>query len=307
VAAVLEVAAQNHFPLSLSVQMLNTPSDSMYEISTVGEASRWEIAVGPVLAPPKFNAEFARMVCNNIDGQALDLEPSARAGAVWDISPKALGEGWLELEMPEGWRQEGATGCKVSLNPEALKSNKVDLAGYAEISEFRQYYLYQAFAPQTRIADLARKDDLQGETVPANFGISRNGIYRGKCLVIAGKEVKDIEACTLSRLETLYLDNRERAVDTFQWPSGAKTVVEELTSLDERKFKLNGAETEEESVYLDEYVELHALVTQAIGEKSEENHCWLNPASGNHFCFSEQLRSETVQSTHFSYPVSLFE
>lgn len=307
VEAVLELAAQNRFALSLSVQMLKTPASSMYEISTVGEASRWHIAVGPVVSPAKFDELSAIMVCSNIDGQALDYEPSVSVGGLSDFKETPAEDGWIEVVFSEGWRQELATGCRVDFSVAALQSNAIDLAGYAEITEIRQFYLYQTFPPETRIAALARTDDGQAQPVSADFATTRSQIYQGSCLVIAGQEVKDKEPCSVTRIASRGLDLGERVVDTFLWPSGAKTVVENIPGASEDKTKINGAETKRDLMFLDQFSELNAVIFKATGLEAAQNYCWVNPASGNRFCFSEPDPADENAVEHQSYALSLFE
>jgi hypothetical protein len=62
------------FPESLLLEMLGTPPDQMRYVRTVGEASRWDIRIGPIRFP-ELTAPFARFAsaCDNAAGYWSEL------------------------------------------------------------------------------------------------------------------------------------------------------------------------------------------------------------------------------------------
>jgi hypothetical protein len=82
---------------------------------------------------------------------------------------------------------------------------------------------------------------------------------------------------------------RHRTIDTFIWPSGAKTVVETTTdTTNQKQVKLNGAETRTENFSDDGGKAQRATVAAYANQNGNDDPlvvCWPNPVSGNRFCF----------------------
>lgn len=80
----------------------------------------------------------------------------------------------------------------------------------------------------------------------------------GRCEVFRGEKKTESEPCSLE----VRANNFEIAIQTYQWPSGAKTVIEVADTFPER---ING----------------HPLQTVKV----EGRDCYLNSGSGNTFCY----------------------
>ena len=284
VSAVLEMAARNRFALSLSVQMLATPSNTMYDVTTVGEASRWGIAVGPVMEPADLTAEGVAMACANSDAQSLD-EPVVAQG-VGEVKFDRSADG-IFATTPDGFRQEAATGCEVFYQPINTRQAGLDLIGYVTITEIRPLYAYQLFPPEFRLSDIALADDRVPKAAPEAISVSRTASYAGICVVLSGSSILDQNPCQVSRSESRDAALQNYAKNIFLWPSGAKTVVETLQGPGQTKVKLNGADTRQDMVWDNDFATVLATLKPGMPWSQFDAHCWLNPSSGNRFCFVE--------------------
>jgi hypothetical protein len=298
VGAVLEMAARNRFALSLSVQMLATPSSSMYDVTTVGEASRWGIGVGPVKESADLTTAGVAMACSNSDGQSLDEAVVARA--VGDIQFDRTPDG-IFAKAADGFRQEGATGCEVYYQPASARQPGLDSVGYVTITEIRPLYAYQLFPPEVRLSDLALADDRVPQTASAALSVTRTAGYSGICVVLSGTSIVDQNPCQANRSESRDASLQVYAKNIFVWPSGAKTVVETFQGPAQDKVKLNGAETRQDMIWHSDYASIQAALKPRMPWSQFEAYCWLNPSSGNRFCFVE--RPDPVGS---AFGLSLF-
>lgn len=285
VSAVLEMAARNRFALSLSVQMLATPANSMYDVMTVGEASRWGIGVGPVKEPAGLTAAGVAMACSNSDSQSLDAPVVARA--VGDIQFERSADG-IFAKTADGFRQEAATGCEVYYQPINTRQAGLDLIGYVTITEVRPLYAYQLFPPEFRLSDIALADDRVPQAAAETLSITRTASYKGICVVLSGTSILDQNPCQADRSESRDAALQVYAKNVFLWPSGAKTVVETLQGPGQNMTKLNGAETRQDMVWDNAFAPVLAALKPKMPWSKFEAHCWMNPSSGNRFCFVER-------------------
>jgi hypothetical protein len=300
VSAVLEMAARNRFALSLSVQMLATSASDMFDVTTVGQASRWGIGVGPVVDPAEVTAIAVANACSNLDAQALDQAAMVRAasGVTFERSPDVI---WAK--MADGFRQEAATGCSASFTPLELREGGLDSVGFVEITDIRPLYVYQMFPPEFLLADLARSDDARPQIASAELSVTRAAVYSGVCVVLSATTIGDNDPCQVSRSESRNALLRDYAKNIFQWPSGAKTVVEALRSPDQQQVKLNGAETQQDMIWDKSFEPIQAALSRVLDMTEAEAHCWLNPASGNRFCFIERTPAANARP----FTLSLFD
>ena len=289
VSAVLEMAARNRFALSLSVQMLATPASSMYDVTTVGEAARWGIGVGPVMEPADLTSAGVAMACANSDAQSLD-EPAVARG-VGDIQFDRSADG-IFAKTTDGFRQEAATGCEVYYQPVNARQAGLDSIGYVTITEIRPLYAYQLFPPEFRLSDIALADDRVPQVAPEAMSVTRTASYSGICVVLYGTSILDQNPCQGSRNESRDVALQVYGKNIFLWPSGAKTVVETLEAPGQTKVKLNGADTRQDMVWDTDFERVLATLKPRMPWSQFETYCWLNPSSGNRFCFVE--RSDAV-------------
>ncbi len=288
VASVLGVSLQINFPTSLSTTMLATPSDDMHLISTVGEAARWRIAVGPVVEPDRLTAVGLASTCGHVDNAADD-----RAWYALPSSPSTLEKDdrnhWFG-EMEYGFQQEAATGCTATFQAlTAGDASRTLPSGYANITGSSVHvWPYQTYGPDTRIVDLALVNDRITE-VRGPQTKSWELKMSGRCIVLKGIEVADNDPCTILRTETRDAALKRGTTDVFVWPSGAKTVVETLaTDGDNTETLLNGIKTKRDLAYLNAGIPQRKIIEQiakARGNADPTIACWLNPSSGNRFCF----------------------
>jgi hypothetical protein len=285
VSAVLEMAARNRFALSLSVQMLATPASSMYDVTTVGEAARWGIGVGPVMEPADLTAAGVAVACANSDAQSLDA-PAVAAG-VGDVQFDRSADG-VFAKTSDGFRQEATTGCQVYYQPAKIRQAGLDLIGYVFITENRPLYAYQLFPPEFRLSDIALSDDRVPQTAPEAMAVTRSADYSGICVVLSGTSILDQNPCQVSRSESRDAALLVYTKNAFLWPSGAKTVVETLQGPSQNTVKLNGAETRQDMVWDTSFAPVLAALKLQMPWSRFDAYCWLNPSSGNRFCFVER-------------------
>jgi hypothetical protein len=126
----------------------------------------------------------------------------------------------------------------------------------------------------------------------------------GRCIVLKGTTISDNDPCTVSRIARLGDDLRYSQIDTFIWPSGAKTVVETGANDGEKlKYRLNGIDTERDNVYWETGIPQRNVIVKIanrMGKKDPMILCWPNPSSGNRFCFLDN-KTETQSPFFLSF------
>ncbi|MEP1201324.1 hypothetical protein [Tateyamaria sp.] len=300
VSSLLDIAAAIAFPNSLSTTMLATPAEEMYIVSSVGEAARWRIAIAPIAEPAQLTIRGLVTTCGHVDNAELDTE--------WRSLPQSYGtttiaqsdRGTWEGEMEDGFRQELATGCSVSFRPIIAGGRGRTLpSGWAIISgNYAHSWAYQTYGPKTPITQLALADDAFAKTSAASLETSE-ARFKGRCIVLKGTDVTDNDPCDLLRLERRGEDLKTRVIDTYVWPSGAKTVVENLENVS----RLNGVDTQRDLEWKNVGVPQKRVVQSLAAAKGNNDPmvvCWPNPNSGNRFCFLDDVPSS--QSAFFSGP-----
>lgn len=153
----MRAAGFYQFPESLLETMIETPSTEMRYIETVGEAARLSIIVAPSgIAEPDIDA-IVRNICELVDMSLLDrsVSPFDNFSPVAISFTRDLG---LQAAVTDGFRQEAASGCSVSIYGGAHPTSHI---GHAYIGEhdpdrWSQVYAFHTHAPDTRLADLIR-------------------------------------------------------------------------------------------------------------------------------------------------------
>ncbi|MEM7321017.1 MAG: hypothetical protein AAF408_18590, partial [Pseudomonadota bacterium] len=190
VSAVLDIAPEIEFPVSLARLMIGTPSDDMHIIRTVGEAARWRIAIAPVIEPAVFTKKNVVRTCNHFDSAELDQILDYEQQGTTSVTRDADG-GWTG-EMEDGFRQEGATGCTVSFLPvDDGGAGRTRPSGHGIITgNWRVIWAYQAFDSDTPIASLALTSDSRIEKREAQER-HWDRLLRGRCIVFRDQTIVD--------------------------------------------------------------------------------------------------------------------
>lgn len=301
VSSLLDIAAAITFPTSLSTTMLATPAEDMYLVSSVGEAARWRIAIAPIIEPAQLTTQGLVTTCGHVDNAELDTQ--------WHQLPQSAStvtqtdDGMWSGKMEDGFRQEGATGCEVYFRTATAgdKGRTVPSGGAIITGSFVHTWAYQTYAPETPIAGLALSDDAVVQTTAPQVKTWERRLS-GRCIVLKGTAVADNDPCTLLRIVRRGEDLKTREIDTFVWPSGAKTVVESWENEDQFIVsRLNGVETQRDLEWRKVGVPQKRVVQSiaaARGNTYPVIACWPNPSSGNRFCFLDDVPND--QSVFFS-------
>jgi hypothetical protein len=303
VSSVLEMSLDINFPTSLATVMLATSAQDMHMIATIGEAARWRIAVGPVIEPAKLTVVGLAATCGHIDFAADDIAWYRMPSSTTTI--KHVGYFGWEGDMEDGFQQEGATGCGITFRPlQPGDAGRTLPSGWASISANSVHvWPYQTYPPETKIVSLALADDNVAQIVDAQTR-TRQRHLTGRCIVLKGTTVADNDPCTVSRIARLGDDLRYSQIDTFIWPSGAKTVVETGANDGEKlKYRLNGIDTERDNVYWETGIPQRNVIVKIanrMGKKDPMILCWPNPSSGNRFCFLDN-KTETQSPFFLSF------
>lgn len=297
VATLLEISPQIRFANSLTTRMLATPADDMYILSTVGEAARWRIAIAPIKEPKALTHDGMLWSCRHVD--AADLDYGDRGIAYGDGKVSRDADGTWSGVMFDGFRQEGATGCEMSFTP--LKPNQRPRSvpsGWATITgSYVHTWTYQTYAAATPITDLILPDDSRA-VLRGPQDQRRTRQFSGRCIVFKGTTITDNDPCNLARVQQRDTEKRSRTIDTFIWPSGAKTVVETNDGPQSTKrVQLNGADTVAE-IWSDAGKAQRAVVERYAAQNGNSSPlvvCWPNPATGNRFCYLDSVASHRTE------------
>lgn len=301
-ASLLEISADIVYPTTLVTKMLATHPTDMHIVSTVGEAGIWQIAIAPVKEPRTLTKKGVINTCEHIDAAALD-ERWGDGSSFAPIKVTQGGTGSFTGEMEEGFRQERATGC--SMNFSAAGKNQAGRtlpSGSGYIADFYvATWPYQTYGPEIKIASLALKNDNRVTTRKTpDKRIKR--IISGVCVVFKGVNITDSDPCQLTQVARLTEELVLHETNTFAWPSGAKTVVENIsdTTSGNVSTKLNGAKTERDLAYKNQGIEQIQVIRDFAMSRGNPDPlvvCWPNPKTGNRFCFLDNKPSD--QSAFF--------
>lgn len=292
VEEIQQIARDIRFPQSLVVALLNTPAQEMTYVTTVGQAAMWRIQIGPVVEIPELTSVATSYACYNTDAGLLD---QATDEVYFQNAKLEASNGDVVGTLSDGFRQEAATGCEVTFG----RRDEISVMpkGYVLLVDWVELFDYMFYPPAMLIADLAKTNDAIIERRVVGGGDVAVQ-FTGRCLVFKGTAATDNDPCVLARVQTRQSTGDKRVVDTFVWPSGAKTVVEVQSAPGSReRNKLNGVETPIDATYADSFAPIRQQI-KAIGAQngvdSELFACWVNPASGNRFCFLEVPQDGTA-------------
>lgn len=230
--------AGNYMKVSLLGEMLQTPSTEMLHVSTVDQAGRWDVLVGPIAKRVPLTDLGIKRACIN----ALQWHNDRTAIGAWFGS-------LANVQMNETERtQDRVTkkvvtndmdgdGCNVSIPTGATDAADVPyltIPGGGGALLTRMAFL----DPETPLTALAEDNGVGVASTPptpeaASPRASMPGAT-GECTVRDGVVFVDREPCR----REVRVQNRRRVFD-YHWPSGAKTVLEERS----RRWYVNGNPT----------------------------------------------------------------
>lgn len=277
-----------NFPRSLVLRMLNTSRQEMHLVETVGEASRWGIAIAPV--PPREALEPASVInaCYNQEAFALDA-PQVIFAEGEDVVLQRDGGAWRG-SLGAGFRGELASGCEV-FQPEPS-----DYARYGPlthratqfITEREGIYPYQMYDPLTPITALLSADGAPPARIPS-FEVRASA--EAACLVLEGDRVTDSEPCGFEVVKTRHADMSVETLWQFQWPSGSRTILARGDAQSGTPDQLNGVASRRVETWSMSDAVLAALDEGAEGLTPPEDgwlnkSCWQSGATGRLFCMA---------------------
>lgn len=209
-------AFRYQFPESLLLQMLATPPDDMHHVQTVGEATRWDIRVGPVRFPAS-TASFERFAaaCDNIASYwaettefSFDTPPflEAQRGLLVYFEAQAARQlsaygglsepaPWGGIRSDNGLRLIADVGeywheCDVEIfAPEPGLQDPFIPVGGVVFGPRRYFYPYQLFDPATDITTLAP---------PAGQTFDPGPITSSLSAEIAALTARSVQSCWLT-------------------------------------------------------------------------------------------------------------
>ncbi len=263
----------------LMAKITGTPGSEMFYVTTVEEAERWRIFVDGLSNTPP-GAKKPQYACENALAYpvALPSELNGNDGLLGDAvygfeslnaysvekfanAPRAF-EGLIEdvVSIRAGY---SGVGCKV-----AVRNNSVAVCGYDEATDtfvgacgerygMRNYNQTVLLHPKTEFWTLGLHDEL---------GADARRIARCE-IRDSSNEVTDSDPCLHSVIFAAEND-RPLTRHVFEWPSGARTVVE-----------IGAAPYGETS----NYVRINGVSGSRIS-KNKETQCILNETSGNTLC-----------------------
>jgi len=170
------------FPESLLLELLGTAPYDMRYVRTVGEASRWDIRIGPVRFP-ETTSPYARFAaaCDNIlsywsEFSAFNLETppfrDAQNGRLisFEVQPASDLSSFGGFGQANPWRGAGRDGvrliadigeywveCDVEIFAAQATFDAFSPVGGVNMDARRQFYPFQLFDPTTEIAALAQQ------------------------------------------------------------------------------------------------------------------------------------------------------
>ncbi len=299
-------------------QILRTPPSDMYYIDTIGKAVMADIHLQGLSYPSEITRQAVENICDStyvskVKGLNPDLASvedhysQARAGVYG--GPRVLlqrrGDRYLGIvrdyptpakfyekvclidvdldvldraaEFPED--RFSVSFAKLETVEDVAEHANIDLASNSVIvvEDFTVPAWYM-FDPASRLSDLSR-----GQMTSASVG--GDAATQGLCVVYSGAKVVDIEPC--QRFDSTLGNDAGHKVSTFVWPSGSKTVAEEVTRTGAHK--INGARTSLQRFTAQnrnhEFYPNFKAQMQRKNATDFNADCWVNPSSGNTFCF----------------------
>jgi len=294
-----------HFPRSLLLRMLETPSSDMYFVETVGEASRWGIGIAPVA--PKDVLEPASVInaCYNheyfLQDQELPIFPERRD--VEMLNEEALWQGNLDY----GFRGERALGCEISQYAATQHDRYGPLTHRARhfITENEAVYPYQMYDPLTPITALYDATGNPPARVP-NFEASVE--VNAVCLVVSQGRLTDSELCRREAVVTRDDSMAKKHSTRFHWPSGSKTIITEGDSLLKEPDLLNGVSARRVEIWrMPENLRMAIQrAAEALPQPADpytsflSEECWRNVATERLFCTATYDMSIILDVTDLS-------
>ncbi|WP_170764594.1 hypothetical protein [Ruegeria lacuscaerulensis] len=283
----LERGDQMNIQRSLVLRMLNTPSDDMLYVNTVGEASRWGIAIAPVAPRDELDAVSTINACYNheffLQDTLLPIFANTEDVAIEKEGSRMTGK------LPFGFRGERAMPCDI-IQPADSEYNRYGPLTHRaihSITDNEGVYPYQMYDPQTPITALYNPD---GKPPARIAKIEKTTDAEAVCLVFADGRFSDREPCRWEIVKTRHADLTVDNVWRFHWPSGSQTVVEKGKAGTRQADILNGSSAQKiDSWNLPDgtstAINDAAQILTTPEERWLNEDCWLNNATGSIFCF----------------------
>ncbi|MCC2113204.1 MAG: hypothetical protein KDJ16_14310 [Hyphomicrobiales bacterium] len=314
VGALAGVSGYIKLPVTLIQAMLETPPDQMRYIETVGEASRWHIAVAPTVIPDRLNDLGVINACNNWYQFKTDtitpngfFDPDKSRISAFERPKIKREEDRLHATLP-GFEQEAASDCNLYYEKQTNGFDGPNYEiGFVTIGDEvgTELYPYMLFSRDTALAGLARSDDTVAEKVTfENYSGPWTAGSRGECFVFDGGTMIDHDPCVMVSSKTVDAALRFKNVKSYVWPSGGKTVlVEEGNFINEfpEKSSINGVATD---VEYGESTEKEGEIGAIAGPlcaaaKTRLGYrcdfwCWPNKDTGKRFCFLDYALYDTA-------------
>ncbi len=217
------------FPPSLAARMHATPPSDMFYVSTVREAARWGISVIGVDAPEAWTDAAIRTACHNLYRATQDVvtsDPDQWSRGSASGAPVRRGDNTFSYE---GFGMEAAGTCEGYLSPAEEEYSsarqfwgpaRAILASIHAAASFpdAQPPLFFSFLQSF----MAYPGDMPLTSLPRG-GVATPVTDPGTCHVYtADDSLRDREPCTRTR----QIKGDATLVTLFDWPSGARTVLE---------------------------------------------------------------------------------
>ncbi|MCB1383891.1 MAG: hypothetical protein KDJ73_13380 [Notoacmeibacter sp.] len=247
--------------VSLLGHMLNTPAASMFYVQTVDQAARWDIDVGPVALSGRADARTLTQGCENA-WRWLHDEAGVRIDSAYPVSMQQDNGFNRPSVIIDEMSGDSCTFGVERENAALTELTRIDTTGRGTMDLAPWGFL----DPSTRLADLPRGPAKTGNirpvlTVPDVSATTLAGA-NGQCTVGEPPSFFDDEPC-IREERTEGSGKRLKAITTYTWPSGAKTVV----VADRRGTTINGGSTRLEP------------------NPRGQGECAMNPKTGNRFCY----------------------
>lgn len=162
------------FPISLAAVMLDTPPETFTEITTIGQATRFGIAVAPIKAPAELDPMLANLACSHAQSYALDQE-FVYLDEIQETTPDPDGR-QAHAQSLLNFGSDGLSGCDLWYWPPLDPRGEEGRYGYLPTTYAGRIEmmtgappltLAMLWPPETPIADLALADDAIRETARA--------------------------------------------------------------------------------------------------------------------------------------------
>lgn len=303
---ILLMMTADEFPRSLLIDMLATPNNQMMYVDTLSKAARWNIDIYPTISPEKLTVLAMLNACEYGQMRFFDENREfASSGPNETPTLKTrLGENdqvWsYEGVWESGYRQERATGCEINYTlhmpgwEDPLLRQVVWVSMGDHYEDFPPFVL---FPPSTPLSELARSEEGKVEFQPLARQQTSLTFY-GRCFVFkfddSGGNLVDDDLCKMDRRLTIGHNLERSRLETFTWPSGAKTVIENDRIINGHAVaKFNDQEAR------------NWLVKHKFFDNNQMyrySDCWRNSKSRNLFCFFHApsiLADEKLQASWY--------